>query len=248
MVSLRCATARWFLILVFALTNHFSAKIHGYKYYYVAIDTFEDRRASWKKPTIMSKILKDHDACLYLDSDAIFNHLDLPFEWLMNYWQIHPNTNSLALALDPDAKNNEDQFGKTYLNTGFIIAQKNDKTFKIMKEWEDCPNEGGTHPDCVDFRTNVAGKPTDQGGFGTYIRYDYAEDIKNLPCTEANGFPESHSGCDGTFIRHLWTGKSDWIKVNMGLQIPGDYLELFHKQYIAERDSFYITEEKLLSS
>ncbi|KAH7148362.1 hypothetical protein EDB81DRAFT_460530 [Dactylonectria macrodidyma] len=229
--------------------NHWAyAKIHGYKYYYIDIDGYDDRRDSWKKPTILAKILKKHDACIYLDSDAIFHHMDLPFEWLMNYWNLNPGTNSLALAADPSHKNNQDKFGKVYLNTGFIVAQNNDKTFEIFDEWDACAEDGGKHPDCVDFRNNRPGKPTDQGGFGTYIRYDYPKDIKELPCTEANGFPESHSGCEGKFIKHLWTGKKDWIKIAVGGQLPGDLLEEFQKDFLASKKDFYMTEKELMST
>ncbi|CEI67368.1 hypothetical protein FVEN_g5748 [Fusarium venenatum] len=235
--------------LSLGVLNHWLyAKNHGYKYYYVDItDPFEDRRNSWKKPPILSKILKKHKACIFLDSDAVFHHIDLPFEWLMNYWQLHPDTNSLALAYDPTHKNNMDKFDKVYLNTGFIVLQNNEKTFEILKEWEDCPNEGGKHPDCVDFRKNRPGKPTDQGGFGTYIRYDYPKDIKDLPCTEANGFPESKSGCEGKFIKHLWTGKKDHIKVVIGQQVPGDLLEMFHKQFLDEKPQFFISERDVMA-
>ncbi|KAI9155469.1 galactosyl transferase [Paramyrothecium foliicola] len=234
--------------LSLGLLNHWVyAKIHGYKYYYINIDAYPDRRNSWKKPPVMTKILKEHEACLYLDSDAIFNHLDLPFEWLMNYWGLHPSNNSLALAFDPDAPNNKDQFGKVYLNTGFIVAQNNKKTFEILDAWQNCPEENGKHPDCVIFRTNGPGRPTDQGGFGTYTRYDYPDDITNLPCTEANGFPESHSGCEGKFIRHLWTGKSSWIKATVGAQMPGPYLEELHQRFLDEKPFYYMTEKELMA-
>lgn len=195
----------------------------------------------------MSHILKNHETCLFLDSDAIFNRLDLPFEWLMNYWQVNKKNNSLALAADPNAKENQDKFGKVYLNTGFIIAQNNEKTFEIFDEWESCANDGGKHPECTEFRTNRVGKPTDQGGFGTYIRYDYPKDIKELKCTEANGFPESHSGCEGTFIKHLWTGKSNHIKVVAGQQLPGDLLYAFHSEFLKEKKDFFITEADLFA-
>ncbi|KAH7306027.1 hypothetical protein B0I35DRAFT_471536 [Stachybotrys elegans] len=235
--------------LSLGVLNHWVyAKIHGYKYYFIDFEEYNDRRASWKKPTIMAKILEQHDVCLFLDSDAIFHHLDLPFEWLMNYWDVHADNNSLALAFDPEADNNKDEFGTVYLNTGFIIAQNNEKTFEIMREWNDCAEEGGTHPDCVNFRLNRPGKPTDQGGFGTYIRYDYPDDIKSLPCDEANGFPESNSGCNGLFIRHLWTGKKNWIKSVISQQMPGGFLEMLHTQYLKEKPWFYQTEKELMSS
>lgn len=235
--------------LSLGILNHWLyAKIHGYKYYFIDFEAPTDRRASWAKPAIIREILKHHDACVFLDSDAIIHHLDIPFEWLMNYWGLHPTTNSFALAFDPKHKNNMDKFGGVYLNTGFIVLQNNKKTYEILDAWEQCPEEGGTHPECVEFRTNRPGKPTDQGGFGTFIRYDFPDpEIISLPCTEANGFPESHSGCDGQFIRHLWTGKKNWIKVNIGKQIPGKYLEMFHKQFLAEKPTFWMKDKDLPS-
>ncbi|KAH0489881.1 hypothetical protein TgHK011_001373 [Trichoderma gracile] len=228
--------------------NHWLyAKIHGYKYYFVAIEKPEDRRASWKKAPVISTILKEHKTCLYLDSDAIFQNLDLPFEWLLNFWNLDPRNNSLALAVDPNREYNKDKFGKLMLNTGFIVAQNNPKTYEIMDAWAGCPEEDGKHPECVEFRTNSPGRPTDQGGFGTFIRYDYPDDIRQLPCTDANGFPNSDSECEGRFIRHLWTGKDSWIKVFVGQQVPGRYLELFHKEFLDEKPKFYITEKDLMA-
>lgn len=233
--------------LSLGILNHWLySKIHGYKYYYITVDSFADRRTSWEKPAIISKLLAKHHTCIYIDSDALFRNLDLPFEWLMNYWMISPASNSLALAFDPAHEWNQDQFGKEYLNTGFLVAQNNTRTFEILDAWQDCPNDGGRYPECTKFRTNDPGRPTDQGGFGTYVRYDYADDIKELPCDEANGFPEAHSGCDGTFIRHLWTGKDGLLKIFAGGQMPGPYLEYFHKEYLATEAEFHMHETQLM--
>lgn len=196
----------------------------------------------------MAQILRNHKVCIFIDSDALFNHMDLPFEWLMNYWHLSPETNSLALASDPPEDHNKDKFGKYYLNTGFIVAQNNDKTFEIFDAWEGCPEETGKHPECVKFRKADPGQPTDQGGFGTFIRYDYPKDIKELPCNEANGYPQSESKCHGDFIRHLWRGKDDWIKITVGEgEFPGDVLETLHRQFLREKDYFYLTEAELMS-
>jgi hypothetical protein len=165
----------------------------------------------------------------------------------LNYWDISPTNNSLALAVDPDREYNKDKFGKLMLNTGFIITQNNPKTYEIMDAWAGCPEENGKHPECVEFRTNSPGRPTDQGGFGTFIRYDYPEDIKQLACTDANGFPNSDSECEGRFIRHLWTGKDSWIKIFVGQQVPGPYLEMFHKEFLESKPEFYITEKDLMA-
>ncbi|CZT22062.1 uncharacterized protein RCC_07932 [Ramularia collo-cygni] len=235
--------------LSLGILNHWLyAKIHGYKYYYVDIDEFTDRRASWKKPVIMPELLKRHETCIFIDSDAVFTHLTIPFEWLMNYWSIDPEKHSLTLAIDPDLPWNKDKFNKTYVNTGFIVAQNNERTFEIMDEWRVCPDDGGRHPNCTDFKTADPGHVTDQGGFGTYIRYDYKENVKELSCDDANGFPESETECKGTFLRHLWTGKDTWIKRTVGEQIPGDLLQAFHEWFLREREEFWITEKELMES
>lgn len=235
--------------LSLGLLNHYVyARIHGYKYYYINVVDPGDRRASWKKPRVISKILREHDVCIYLDSDAIFNNLDLPFEWLLNYWKLYPDNNSVALALDPESQYNQDRFGKTYLNTGFIISQNNPTTYDIMDAWNRCPDDDGPYPGCKDFRLNWPGQPTDQGGFGTYVRYNFTQHIRELPCDEANGFPQTKSGCNGIFIRHLWTGKDNQIKIEVGQQLPGPYLQLFHEQYLKEKPTFFIEEADLLAN
>ncbi|RCI13386.1 hypothetical protein L249_1229 [Ophiocordyceps polyrhachis-furcata BCC 54312] len=234
--------------LSLGILNHWLyAKIHGYKYYYVAVQDPPDRRSSWKKPSVLSRILREHDVCVYLDSDAIFPRLDLPFEWLLNYWQLRPENNSLALALDPDLDNNKDRLGNLYLNTGFIVAQNNEKTYDILHAWHTCPDQGGPYyPECGQFRYNEPGRPTDQAGF-RLLSYNYTDDIVQLPCVEANGFPQNDWGCKGQFLRHLWTGKEDQIKVDVGEQLPGPYLRLFHQQYLDELQSFYMAEADLMA-
>lgn len=183
--------------------------------------------------------------CVYLDSDTVFARLDLPMEWLLNYWQLYPDGNSLALAVDPDFEWNKDRFGKLYLNTGFIIAQNKADTYRILDAWRRCPDDGEPYPECTAFRLNGPGRPTDQGGFGTFVRYAFAEHIRELPCAEANGYPQSDTDCAGVFVRHLWTGKDDQIKVDVGEQLPGPFLRLFHEQFAAERAAFYVEERDL---
>ncbi|KAM0276021.1 hypothetical protein ACHAQH_007191 [Verticillium albo-atrum] len=222
------------------------AKIHGYKYHYIQTGTFPDRRDSWKKPVIIGRVTSKYKTSVFADSDAIFNHLDLPFEWLLNYWDIKNDTDALALATDPKAKHNQDEKGKLYANTGFIITQNIPVTYDIMKDWSECADVGGKFPNCTDYRDKSGGHPSDQGGFGNYIRYEYNESVKELPCAEANGFPEDKSECKGTFIKHLWTGKHTYIKIAIGSMIPGRFLEIFHKQMLSEKESFYLTEEQIM--
>jgi hypothetical protein len=227
-------------------TNVSIAKIHGYQYYHIKINGYPDRRDSWKKPSVLSQVLKKHDVCVFIDSDALFNRLDLPLEWLMNYWSISPQNNSLALPYDPDTQHNRDRRGNLFLNTGFMIMQNKNKTYEIFKEWDDCANDGGKFPGCTEFRNRKGWQPTDQGGFGTFIRYEYPDEILSLPCTEANGFPESRSGCDGKFIKHVWIGKEDRLVQAVGAVFPGVLLETFHKQFLKESESFKTSEDDLI--
>lgn len=230
------------------ILNHWLyARIHGYKYYYVHVDQFEDRRTNWKKTVVIPEILKKHKTCVYLDSDAIFSHLDLPFEWLMNHWNIDPQKDVLSLAVDPEADFNRDERNNLYLNTGFIIAQNTSLAHQILQDWRECPDDGGKYPDCPRFR-NPPIFLSDQGAFGTYIRYDYPENIKELPCAEANGYRDSQTECMGTFVQHLWTGKNTWIKLSVGQQLPGDFLQAFHRQFMSEKEQFWMTEQELMGT
>ncbi|KAH6684829.1 hypothetical protein F5X68DRAFT_20657 [Plectosphaerella plurivora] len=224
------------------------AKIHNYTYYWVKTDEFKDgRRGSWKKPSILRRVLQKHPTCVFIDSDAIFHHLDLPFEWLLNYWGIDADKQVLAMSRDPDLKHNYDTHGKLYVNTGFMIAQSKPVTFNVLDDWASCPDEGGKFPNCTEWRTKAPGHPSDQGGFGNFIRYEYEDNIRELPCQEANGYLEHKTECVGKFIKHLWTGKNDHIKEAIAKQIPGIFLELFHKKMMAEKGDFYITEKELMS-
>lgn len=209
-------------------------------------EQFTDRRGSWKKPSILKRVLQKHKTCVFVDSDAIFTNMDLPFEWLLNYWDIDREKDAVALAQDPPAPRNNDERGKLYDNTGFIIAQHSQTTFDMMQEWAVCADDGGKYPNCTQYRDKTE-HPSDQGGFGNYIRYEYEGSVKELPCSEANGFPQHNSKCKGTFVKHLWTGKRDLIKMAVGLQIPGQFLELFHEQMLREKDEYYITEKDLMS-
>ncbi|KAF2103947.1 putative subunit of Golgi mannosyltransferase complex [Rhizodiscina lignyota] len=229
------------------LNHYMYAQIHGYKYYYIRSETPTDRRPSWRKPPIISQILKKHDVCIYVDSDAIFYHLDLPFEWLLNYWRIIPHQTGLAMALDPNSDNNKDSFGRRYLNTGFIIAQNNPRTHDILDAWASCPEEDSKYTNCSNFKHNSPGKPTDQGAMGNYIRYDFEEkeDIRELPCTEANGFPESHSGCYGLFVRHVWTSKQDMLMASVAKSLAGAMFEDRHREFLDMRSTFYKEEKQI---
>lgn len=161
-----------------------------------------------------------------------------------------PGSTALAMALDPNSANNKDRFGRVFLNTGFIIAQNVPRTYEILDAWQACPDAepGSKYENCSDFRTAAPGQGTDQAAMGTYIRYDFdgTEDIRELPCTEANGYPQSHSGCYGDFIRHVWTGKDTFLRGAIGESLAGALLEGSHQKFLGDKEAFFVEEADLL--
>jgi hypothetical protein len=183
------------------------ASIHGYDYQLVRAPDYEDRWGTWIKVPFMKEALKTHDYIVFLDSDVMFHYPHLPIEWLMNYWNMTEET-LVMMSIDPDEPQNYDALGNRYLNTGFVIAQQSERTQEMYTRWAECPSET-RYKGCGRFKKDW---PHEQAAFGNYIRYDYdrPDDIRVLPCTEANGAPEAvnRGGCKGTFVRHYWVDKS----------------------------------------
>jgi len=151
-------------------------------------------------------------------------NLNLPLEWLFNRWNITHET-SLSLPLDPDEPQNKDRTrGNTNLNCGFVIAQNLPRTHEILEAWQQCPDLPNRFPDCEKWKVTW---PAEQAAFGEYIRYAFnkTEDIKEIPCDEANGFPGSGSECRGVFVRHHWSDKT---------LVPGVMNEVFYERCYGE--------------
>jgi hypothetical protein len=172
--------------------------MHGYDYKFIRGSTPKDRHVTWVKVPALASILSSYKFVVFLDADALFNQMHIPVEWFLNYWSITPTT-SLALALDPPEPQNNDTSGRRYANTGFVIAQNNPKTHEILKALDECPDEG-RYKGCGKFRKEGF---HEQGAFGSYVRYDYDDYIKELPCNEANGEWDLES-CKGVFVQHMW--------------------------------------------
>lgn len=184
------------------------AQIHGYDYKFVHAAEFEDRHATWIKPSALANLIKDYKFIVFLDADATFRFMQLPMEWMMNYWNVEPH-HSFVMAKDPwspeEPQFNSDRFNRTYTNTGFMIIQNNKQVMPILKAWHECPDDT-RYPNCSQWKEP---KFHEQSAFGEYIRYDYEENIKELDCGQANGFPGVEvSNCQGKFIRHYWFEKS----------------------------------------
>lgn len=188
--------------------NHYAyALIHGYDYKFIHAKEFKDRHATWIKPSALANHIKDYKFIVFLDADATFRWMHLPMEWMLNYWKIEPQ-HSITMALDPwdpeQPQYNSDRFNRTYTNTGFMVVQNNENIMPILKAWHECPDDT-RYKGCSEWKQP---KFHEQSAFGEYIRYDFEEYVKELPCAEANGFPGVQvSNCQGRFIRHYWFDK-----------------------------------------
>lgn len=184
------------------------AQIHGYDYKFVHASEFEDRHATWIKPSALANLIHDYKFIVFLDADATFRFMQLPMEWMMNYWNVEPH-HSFVMAKDPwdpkEPQYNSDRFNRTYTNTGFMIVQNNEQVMPILKAWHECPDDV-RYPNCSQWKEP---KFHEQSAFGEYIRYDFEDNIKELDCGQANGFPGVEvSNCQGKFIRHYWFDKA----------------------------------------
>jgi hypothetical protein len=179
--------------------------IHGYDYRLVRAADYPDRHGTWVKPAIAKEALKTHDIVVSLDSDAVFTHLDLPLEWLMNLWDFTEES-LVAMAYDLDWEGDYDPKGNLILNTGFVISQASQRTQDMYERWEDCPR---SIPGCEHWNFKWA---HEQSAFSYYIRYEYnrTHDVKSIPCNHANGNEFSADGkceCQGVFVSHNWKHK-----------------------------------------
>lgn len=191
-----------------AMLDHYLYSIvHGYDYKFVRAPNYEDRWGTWVKVPVTKEMLKSYDVVITLDADVGIMHLGLPMEWLMNHWRV-TKKHMVAMAEDPAGDPNLDWNGKALLNTGFVISIASERTQSLYEEWAKCPSEEDERYDtCAEWKGK---RFHEQSAFGNLIRYQHegANDIRKLPCKEANGNPE-HGFCTGDLVRHYWANKEE---------------------------------------
>ncbi|KAF2084147.1 hypothetical protein K490DRAFT_8281, partial [Saccharata proteae CBS 121410] len=221
------------------ILNHgLYALVHGYRHFFVRTGVREGRGPSWAKPGVIKDTTSGCEVVIFLDSDAIFRHLELPAEWLLNRWGVTRDT-KLAMALDPGSLEGvevgfNDVDGERMHNTGFIVAVRSERTREILEAWAGCVDgerdEGGDGSASASARAGKLGFPgcekwaynwpLDQGAWAEFVRRRFNEsgDVRDLPCQEANGYEGSGTECDGLFVEHLWRAK--WLlKERVGLGV-----------------------------
>ncbi|KAF2402927.1 hypothetical protein EJ06DRAFT_473241 [Trichodelitschia bisporula] len=196
------------------LNHYLYATIHGYSYKFIHTRRYPNasRADMWTKVSALADTLPHYDAVVMIDADAVFRHLHLPYEWLLNRWRVTRNT-SLAMALDVSLTTagepigyTNNRFGALNPNAGFITALNLPRTFAMLRAWLACPDDGERFPGCERFLKEW---PAEQGAFGEYVRYMYDRetDFKAFACDDANGFPGQGNDCQGMLVRHFTTGK-----------------------------------------
>jgi hypothetical protein len=137
------------------------------------------------------------------------------------------------MTIDPDKPFNLDPKGRPNNNAGFVVAHNIPRTHEILKAWSTCPDElREEFKGCARWKKPW---PAEQAAFSEYIRYLFNEpnDLNEIPCDEANGFPGSDTECSGRFVRHFWTNKpqSKEIVSNGFMQV---LLKGLHDQFLAD--------------
>jgi hypothetical protein len=137
---------------------------------------------TWIRPHILASLLKDYDFVITLDADVTATHMEVPFEWLFNRWNITART-SISMPWDvieerPDTHVvvSQDSKGVQVFNAGFVIVQNLPMTFELLQAWGDCPSEK-RYEGCAHWKENWS---HEQRAFSEYIRYDFNPQGDNI--------------------------------------------------------------------
>jgi hypothetical protein len=130
---------------------------------------------------VIQKLLRDHQFVIFMDADALIQHLEVPMEFLFNRWDIGRGT-SIAMPVDTQQIQGEkgnisvDSKGEVVLNAGVIMAQNLPHTHDMMRAWIECPTEL-RYPGCGHWKDTWS---HEQRAFSEYIRYDYNPNGNNI--------------------------------------------------------------------
>lgn len=210
------------------LTHIMYAMVHGYDYRFVRAPNYPDRHGTWVKVPVLREALNTHDVVVFMDDDVSFVHLNLPLEWLLNYWGVQRNT-SLTMARDADSPVNHDSKGLVLLNTGFIIATKGERTQEMLSALESCPDER-RYPGCGRWAKEWA---HEQRAFGEYVRYEFNKTTDFLPLK----FHEANTP-QGWFVRHDWFKKRDPLE-DLDRSIMDFFIGRLHRHFHEERRRYF---------
>lgn len=206
------------LVTVSHVNHYIYSQIHGYDYRFFHARKMEGHWDTWIKPHVLQKMLHHYRFVVFIDADAVIQHLEVPVEFLFNRWNISPNT-SVAMPVDTrqrpwgGPKHSTDSRGKIVLNSGVVVLQNLPHTHEMMQAWVECTSEQ-RYPGCGYWKDHWS---HEQRAFSEYIRYDFnpqGNNIVEIPCDDANGYPglvgkaAVVDDCKGQFIRHYTLDKA----------------------------------------
>ncbi|KAJ4294909.1 hypothetical protein N0V88_005148 [Collariella sp. IMI 366227] len=237
--------------------NHFLyAQIHGYDYRFLHAQEMEGHWHTWIKPHVLQAMLASYKFVVFIDADAIIQHLEVPLEFLFNRWDVSPQT-SIAMPLDTRQRTAEgknmstDSKNNTVLNSGFIVLQNLPHTQDMMQAWIECTTEK-RYPGCGHWKEKWS---HEQRAFSEYIRYDFNPDGNNIveiPCNDANGFPglvghfDVIDDCKGEFFRHFTMDKGV-VKTSTADVLMQTITGLIQKNFVKNNASILVEEGHLSS-
>lgn len=136
---------------------------------------------TWIKPHVLQKMLHRYRFVVFIDADAVIQHLEVPVEFLFNRWNVSPNT-SIAMPVDTRQrpwggdKHSTDSRGKVVLNSGVVVLQNLPHTHDMMQAWAACTTEQ-RYPGCGHWKDHWS---HEQRAFSEYIRYDFNPQGNNI--------------------------------------------------------------------
>ncbi|TKX19720.1 hypothetical protein C1H76_7918 [Elsinoe australis] len=189
------------------LNHYLYAQMHGYDYKFMKVpppppDTFR----TWPKiGGIYQALQLDYQFIVFTDYDVIFPHLKIPIEWFLDHWNV---TQEIILTVGTAPRvpgkiqpMRWDRFRrKLSINSGFMIIQKTPLALDFFKDWMECTSE-------VKFKGCSKWKTTplhEQRAYADYIRYEYPNTSREVPCDEVLGSDRQPGLCKGTLVQHLF--------------------------------------------
>lgn len=194
--------SNFYLKIDLLIIHLYLALLNGYDYKRVTAPPALGYHSTWIKIAHLYDLLHKYDIVVLFDGDAYIRRSNISIEFLMKEYNFTSNS-SILMPVDPDFKQNQDSRGRITLNTGFIIAQNNNLTKRILKELAQCAD---IFPNCTQWRHEWS---YEQRAFSDYFRdqMKIGSELIMAPCNDLNGFDNSGSGCVGRYVAHVWSAK-----------------------------------------
>ncbi|CAF1637644.1 unnamed protein product, partial [Didymodactylos carnosus] len=211
---------------------------HGYDYKRIIPPLIPNHKGTWVKVTHLYHVVQDYDIVVLLDGDAYITDPRMDIEFLMKRWNF-TKASSILMASDPGGPDNQDSKGRATANWGFVIARNTNLTKAILKNLSRCVRD---IPGCEKWAVTWS---YEQRAFSEYFRdkMKIGSELILAPCSEANGFATSNSGCLGTFVTHVWTDKPSMVKRFQKLMMDDLMMLLEDKLWLDKHVSEVVTND-----